>query len=67
MAVPVMTFLNELAARAWELITAGVLLLVVVGLFAGAGAPSDPEDGEEVPYDPDRERDWDIADQMEAM
>lgn len=41
-----MTFLNELFARAWELITTGLLLVVVVGIFAGAGASADPEDDE---------------------
>lgn len=27
----------------------------------------DANEGEENPYDPDRQRDWDIADQMEAL
>ena len=41
-----MTFLHELFARAWELITTGVLLLAVVAIFAGRGAPADPDDEE---------------------
>lgn len=41
-----MTFLHELFARAWELITTGLLLLAVVGIFAGRGAPADPDDEE---------------------
>lgn len=27
----------------------------------------DEDEGEAHPYDPDRQRDWDIADQMEAL
>lgn len=69
----VVTVLNELLARAWELITIGVLLGVGICAVAGlphefSGAPAEPEDdGEEIPYDPDRFGDWQYADEVEAL
>ncbi|MCC3333536.1 hypothetical protein [Nocardia abscessus] len=44
-----MTLLNELLARAWELVTIGVLLGVGICAVAGlpsefSGAPAEPED-----------------------
>jgi hypothetical protein len=38
------SYLDDFAARTWELIATGFVLLVVVGIFAGAGAPADPEE-----------------------
>ncbi|MGV9540872.1 hypothetical protein ACWDSF_06065 [Nocardia beijingensis] len=66
-----MTYLNDLFAYAWELIAAGFIAGVLACIWLGqgrdySGAPVE-DDGEEIPYDPDRERDWDIADQMEAL
>ncbi|WP_454199520.1 hypothetical protein [Nocardia sp. Marseille-Q1738] len=50
----------------------GFLLLVFVAILAGvpreySGAPVENEDdGEEIPEDPDRARDWEYADEIGA-
>lgn len=60
----------DLLARGWELIVVGFILIVGAAIWVGPGddyscAPS--EDDEEFPEDPDRDRDWQIADEMGAM
>lgn len=51
----------------WQLVAAGVLAGVVIAIV---GQPRDyscapvEDEGEEVPEDPDRERDWQIADDL---
>ncbi|WP_330253053.1 hypothetical protein OG874_00110 [Nocardia sp. NBC_00565] len=62
-----------LLGRGWELVAVGFLMIAVAAIILGPGddyscAPArEEDDGEEIPYDPDRQRDWDIADRMEAM
>lgn len=43
------------------------LIASVLWRWAVDISPFDDEDDEEIPYDPDRERDWDIADEMGAL
>ncbi len=62
----------DLLGRAWQLVAAGFVCAVFVGIVAGPGddyscAPAEDDEGEQIPEDPDRERDWDIADAQEAM
>lgn len=63
----------DLLGRGWELIVIGFVLIVGAAIVLGDGddyscAPVDDEDdGEEIPEDPDRDRDWRIADEMEAL
>lgn len=54
-----MTVLCELLGRGWELAAAAVP--AAVWLLPG------PDDGEEFPEDPDRARDWALADEMEVL
>jgi hypothetical protein len=63
----------EIFARALTLGGVGFLLLVFVAVVAGvpgeySGAPVEPDedDGEDVPFDPDRARDWEYADEIGA-
>ncbi|MFE7799062.1 hypothetical protein [Nocardia sp. NPDC057440] len=63
----------DLLGVAWKLAAAGFISAVVIGLWTGpgdeySGAPAEAEDdGEQHPYDPDLQRDWDIADRMGAL
>lgn len=63
----------DLLGYGWELVVIGFILAVGIAIWVGpgdeySGAPVDDDDeGEELPYDPDRERDWRIADEMEAL
>lgn len=53
----------DLFARALVLGGLGFLLLAFIAIVAGPGGDED----EEFPEDPDRARDWAVADEMEVL
>lgn len=61
----------ELLGDAWKTVAAGAVALAIVAIVGQrrdddySCAPA--EDDEEIPEDPDRERDWEIADDMGVM
>lgn len=57
-------YMLDLIADALELVIAGLVALVILGVTCGTGAEfscAPVDDDEDVPDDPDRWRDYDIA------
>lgn len=62
-------YVLDFVAYALELVMAGLVLAVLIGVGAGLDAEfscAPADDDEDVPEDPDRERDYRIADEMGA-
>ncbi|MFG1794238.1 hypothetical protein [Nocardia sp. NPDC049149] len=64
--------LLELLGDAWKTVAAGVLAFVLIAIVGqrhddGYSCAPVEDDGEDVPEDPDRQRDWQIADDMGVM